>query len=202
MSDQSIELKSPKLGYIPIRQFLIIGSILGILYAVSFISAEYTPTIVSYTFAALTFLFNACLFYGALKNNGIALGCCQKVLRFSMVLLRVAFFFMPALAASFVSSDYDKELKFSDATNYKIKELLVDILGLRPMQAFVDFVRKHGGSDATARQKFEQGVVFGGMWVVALIVYTSLFYVEYVIIKRLRKFITARKGMYEHQILP
>ncbi|CAO4381265.1 unnamed protein product [Caenorhabditis nigoni] len=160
MTDQSIELKSPKLGYIPIRQFLIIGSILGILYAYSFISAPYPPpylTIVSYTFAALTFAFNACLFYGALKNDGIALGCCQKFLVFSMVLSFLAFCFMPVLASSLVSSRYDD---FSDATNFKIKELLVDIFGLRTMEEYADFDRKHGGYKPTAGQKFLLGVVF------------------------------------------
>ncbi|PIC29467.1 hypothetical protein B9Z55_021031 [Caenorhabditis nigoni] len=201
MSDKAIQLKSSKLGCIPIRPFLIVGSILGILYAFSFLTTPYPQIAITYILIALIFAFNACLFYGALKNNDIVLGCCQKLLVFSMFLSFVTFCFVPVLASSYLASNYDKELEFSDATNDNIKILHMDMFGLRTMDKFADFVKKHGGHNPTAGQKFLQGVVLGEMFVVALIVYTSTFYVEYVMIKRLRKFIAARKGMCEHQIL-
>ncbi|CAO4381266.1 unnamed protein product [Caenorhabditis nigoni] len=201
MSDQSIELKSPKLGYIPIRPFLIIGSFLGTLYAYSFLRIPYPLTSISYTLSALTFAFNVCLFYGALKKNNIALGCCQKVLVFSMFLSFVTFCFMPVLASSLIASGYDEKMKISDKTNKEITELLLDLLGDRAMSKFDDFSRKHGGNHPTAGQRFLQGILVGEMFVVAVIVYTLSFYVEYVMIKRLRRFIAARKGMYEHQML-
>ncbi|PIC29469.1 hypothetical protein B9Z55_021033 [Caenorhabditis nigoni] len=179
----SIQLDSPKLGCIPIRPFLIFGSSLGTFITLSYLVTE-PLTIRNVILCALGASFNVCLVYGALKYNDKALKYGQMFVIFLMIISTALLCFMPVSVTA--SDDQIKKL-----TGIFDERTLLEINGNVPEQ----------DSKKAAGRKFLAGFVAGEMVVLFLIVYILSSYMEYVMIKRLRKFIAARKGRYENVML-
>ncbi|CAO4381264.1 unnamed protein product [Caenorhabditis nigoni] len=195
MSDKTIQLKSPKLGCIPVRPFLIFGSFFGILLSFSIFVTE-PPTTFNVIICALDVAFNICLVYGALKYNDKALKYCQIYVISSMIVLFVMLCLGPVLFSSFIASDYHK---YSEASNDDIKAL-TDIFDDSTLSKFPRKIPEQDSKEVAGR-KFLTGFIAGEMLVFFLVAFMLSMFMEYVMIKRLRKFIAARKGMYEHVML-
>ncbi|ULT91773.1 hypothetical protein L3Y34_009442 [Caenorhabditis briggsae] len=208
LPDRTIQLKSPKLGCIPIRPFLIFISVLGLFGALSYIVTE-PPTIRTVVITALGVAFNVCLFYGALKYNDDTLGYSQKFMVFSMILSCVMLCIMPVFVTSFIASDYYKHtkvgisgvpLEISADVDDLTKKQLMDIFDERTL---LEIGRQIPVEDKkkTAAEKFLGGFVAGEVVVFMLIFSALLNYMVYVMVKRLRKFIAARKEIDGNQFL-
>ncbi|UMM37533.1 hypothetical protein L5515_009273 [Caenorhabditis briggsae] len=208
MPDQTIRLKSPKLGCIPIRPFLIFISSLGLFGTLSLLVTE-PPSTMNVILGASSFVFNSYLFYGALHYNYASLGYAQNFVVFSMILSFAMLCFLPVLVTSCIASDYHKYLKAEISTStLKIsedgeettKKPQIDIFDER---SFSEIARKIPEEDDknAAVVKFLTGFVAGEM-IVFMVVFSFLYsYMLYVMIKRLRKFIAARKEIYEMEML-
>ncbi|CAO4381273.1 unnamed protein product [Caenorhabditis nigoni] len=225
MSNRAVRLKSPKLGCVPIRPFLIFISFLGILGAPSLLITKpsTTSTIIS---CAIGITFNGCLFYGALKYNDKALGYCQKFLILSMMLWFLIFCFTPVFVTSLIASDYYKYKKAEisgsplkihadgEETTKTTEKPRLDCSPTRCLsesrrktpeqenkEAREKFMILEQQNKTKAAEKFVSGFVAGQI-IVLIIVFSALYtYMVYVMIKRLRKFITARKEIDENEFL-
>ncbi|UMM37539.1 hypothetical protein L5515_009278 [Caenorhabditis briggsae] len=210
MADRTIRLKSPKLGCIPIRRYLIFISFLGILGGPSLlITNDKQLTTTNIIGCAIGVAFNVCLFYGALKYNDRALGYFQKFLIFSMILSFLTFCFAPVFVTSLLSSDYYKYLKIDGSGNLlqissdeerSFRKRQVDSFD---ENSFSQIVRKvtEQNNERVAAERFMTGLVTGEVVVFSIILYTLYIYMVYVMIKRLRKFIVARKEIDGSQTL-
>ncbi|CAO4381267.1 unnamed protein product [Caenorhabditis nigoni] len=109
---------------------------------------------------------------------------------------------MPVSVTGFISSDYHKYYKNAnaEASNDGTKKLLTDIFGDSTLSEITGNIPEQDSKTAAGR-KFLAGFIAGEMVVLFLIVYILSSYMEYVMIKRLRKFIAARKGRYENVML-
>ncbi|PIC29476.1 hypothetical protein B9Z55_021038 [Caenorhabditis nigoni] len=209
MAGRTIRLKSPKLGCVPIRPFLIFISFLGILGAPSLLITKQctTTTIIS---CAMGIAFNGCLFYGALKYNDKALWYCEKLLILSMMLWFLIFCFTPVFVTSLIASDYYKYKKaeisgsplkiHADEEETTVKQTRIDFFD---MKSFSEIARKipERQNKTKAEDKFASGFVAGQI-VVFMIVFSALYiYMVYVMIKRLRKFIAGRREIDENEFL-
>ncbi|PIC29462.1 hypothetical protein B9Z55_021026 [Caenorhabditis nigoni] len=84
MSDKVIQLKSPKLGCIPVRPFLIFISFLELLWTLSYLTTE-PPSTINFILGAASFMFNVSLVYGTLKYNDKALSYSQICVIFAII---------------------------------------------------------------------------------------------------------------------
>ncbi|CAO4381263.1 unnamed protein product [Caenorhabditis nigoni] len=208
MPDRAIQLKSPKLGCIPIRPFLIFISSLGLFGTLS-VLVTVPPSTINVILGASSFVFNGYLFYGALHYNYASLGYARNFVVFSMILSIGMLCFLPVLATSFIASDYYKykkaeiptsPLEISEDGEETTKKQEVDIFN---EDSFFGKARKipEQKSEEAALDKFGIGFVAGEM-IVIMVVFSFLYsYMVYVMIKRIRKFIAARKEIYETEML-
>ncbi|CAO4381271.1 unnamed protein product [Caenorhabditis nigoni] len=208
MADRTIRLKSPKMGCIPIRRYLIFISFLGILGGPSLLIAnDKQLTATNVIGCVLGLAFNVCLFYGALKYNDRALGYSQMFVIFSMVLSFLIFCFAPVFVSSFLSSDYYKYMKVAgnplqissdeEKTVYKRQ---VDNFDEDHYTAIAGKMLEQQMEKA-AEKRFMTGFTMGEVVVLCIILSTAYTYMVYVMIKRLRKFIAARKEVAGNQTL-
>ncbi|PIC29464.1 hypothetical protein B9Z55_021028 [Caenorhabditis nigoni] len=194
MSDKVIQSKSPKLGFIPARPFLVFISFLELLWTLSYLTTE-PPSAFDVIICTLGAAFNVCLIYGTLKINDKALGYSQIYVISLMIVSFVMLCFGPVLFSSFIASDYHKYHKLSESSNDEIKKQQTDIYG-----EIIRAIPEQNSKEAAGR-KFLTGIIAGEMVVFFHIVCILYFYVEYVMIKRLRKFIAARKETYGKEFL-
>ncbi|CAO4381262.1 unnamed protein product [Caenorhabditis nigoni] len=199
MSAKAIQLKSPKLGRIPIRPFLMFCSFLELLWTLSvFISEPQTTFNVIIT--ALGASFNFGLIYGALKYNEKALVYNQILAFFTMRLSVAMLCFLPVFYTSVISSDYQKYLKAELLGNpLKIGAEVDESINNR----FSKLARKNPEQkiEQAAAVKFLTGFIVGEMVVFEFVFYFLYSLVVYVMIKRLRKFIAARKETYGKEFM-
>ncbi|PIC29472.1 hypothetical protein B9Z55_021034 [Caenorhabditis nigoni] len=209
LPDRAIQLKSPKLGCIPIRPFLIFISVLGLFGSLSYLVTE-PPTIRTVIMTALGVAFNVCLFYGALKYDDNSLGYSQKFMVFSIILSCVMICIMPVFVTSFIASDYYKHTKVGISGIPKL-EISADVDDLTKKQLMDMFDERSSleigrqipveDKKKAAEEKFLGGFVAGEVVVFMLIFSALLNYMVYVMVKRLRKFIAARKEVDGNQFL-
>ncbi|PIC29465.1 hypothetical protein B9Z55_021029 [Caenorhabditis nigoni] len=208
MPDRAIQLKSPKLGCIPIRPFLIFISSLGLFGTLS-VLVTVPPSTINVILGASSFVFNGYLFFGAIRYNYASLSYARNFVIFSMILSLVMLCFLPVLATSFIASDYYKykkaeiptsQLEISEDEEETTKKQQIAILD---EGSFLEIARKipEQKSEEAALDKFGIGFVAGEM-IVFMVVFSFLYsYMVYVMIKRLRKFIAARKEIYGNEML-
>ncbi|UMM37534.1 hypothetical protein L5515_009274 [Caenorhabditis briggsae] len=118
-----------------------------------------------------------------------------------MIISSLSICFMPVSVTSFIS-DYHKYYKNTnaEASNEGTNKLLTNIFGESTLSEITGNISQQDSKEAAAR-KFLAGFIAGETVVLFCIFHILSSYMEYVMIKRLRKFIAARKGLHENETL-